>query len=47
MYTKKWIIEHGVPIVKEYDGSLTLRVINFTKNCKSKKRMRTKNLNGY
>jgi len=29
MYTKKWIIEHGVPIVKEYDGSLTLRALHY------------------
>lgn len=29
MYNKKWIIETGIPIVKSYNGNLTLRALHY------------------
>lgn len=29
MYNKKWIIEKGIPIVKSYNGNLTLRALHY------------------
>ncbi len=29
IYTRSWIIEHGVPIVKSYSGALTLRALHY------------------
>jgi len=29
MFTKKWIIEKGIPIVKSYNGNLTLRALHY------------------
>lgn len=28
-FTKKWIIENGIPIVKSYNGNLTLRALHY------------------
>lgn len=29
MYTKNWILEKGIPIVKSYNGNLTLRALHY------------------